>query len=390
MSHSARFFAPVSLFLTIMMGLSLGMPARAADGVPKGVTVRSGYALSLACDSIRNARFMEFAPDGTLYVSTPDWGQIKALRGLSKDGVYEQVTTFVTGHPTVHGLFWHEGWLWFTQSDAVFRAQDTNGDGKAERTEKILSGLPHGGHWWRSVLILGGRLYTGIGDSENISDESKTKREKVWSYKLDGSGERLFCSGLRNTEKLVVRPGTSEIWGMDHGSDWFGRALEEKEVGAGQPITDLNPPDEMNHLVEGGFYGHPFLVGNRVPRYEYMDRKDIARLAARTIAPEWCTHAHWAPNAMEFYTASQFPGAKGDAFVAYHGSWNSSKPVGYCVSRILFENGKPYGEQVYVSFLSKDGDVLGRPVDCAQAPDGSLLISDDKGNKIYRLRYVGK
>ena len=185
----------------------------------------------------------------------------------------------------------------------------------------------------------------------------------------------------------MLRPGTDEIWGMDHGSDWFGKEMEEKED-KGQPITDWNPPDEMNRIVAGGFYGHPFIVGNRVPRYEFRTRQDITALAARTIPPEWCTRAHWAPNAMEFYTGKAFPDSQGDAFVAYHGSWNRSKPGGYCVTRVLFEEGHPYGEQVYVRFITPQDKVLGRPVDVAVAPDGSLLISDDGGSRIYRLSYV--
>ncbi len=137
--------------------------------------------------------------------------------------------------------------------------------------------------------------------------------------------------------------------------------------------------------------GHPFIVGSKIPRYEYMTRPDIVALAAKTIPPSWPTGAHWAPNAMTFYTGRQFPGEYlGDAFVAYHGSWNREQKAGYCVTRVLFDGGLPYGELVYVSFLTDDGEVLGRPVDVVVAPDGSLLISDDQGNRIYRLSYRGR
>ncbi len=183
---------------------------------------------------------------------------------------------------------------------------------------------------------------------------------------------------------------------MDHGSDWFGREVGDKE--GEQPITDYNPPAEMNKYIQGGFYGHPFIVGNRVPRYEFMKRPDIIELAAKTIVPEWCGGAHYAPCGMMFYTGNQFPAEiKNDAFVAYHGSWNRSVKSGYQVTRVLFENGKPYGELPYVKFLTDDQKVLGRPVDVIQAPDGTLFISDDgnktvdgyKQNNIYRLKYVG-
>lgn len=357
---------------------------------PAGVWVRPGYELSVALELEHRPRFMMLDPQGTLYISVPRPGQILAARDRDGDGYYEQVTTFVDDYPTAHGMFWHEGELWFTQSGAIHRARDADGDGVADEVVTVIpeGELPSGGHWWRSILIQNGRLYTSIGDSGNITDETDTDRQKIWSYSLDGSDKRLFASGLRNTEKLVVRPGTDEIWGMDHGSDWFGKPLGESRDQ--QPVTNLNPPDEMNHYIEGGFYGHPFITGNHVPRYEYAERPDIIELAAKTIPPAWKTGAHWAPNAMTFYTGDQFPqDVRGDAFVAYHGSWNRKPRGGYQVTRVLFEEGMPYGELPYVKFLTPEYEVLGRPVDVAVTPDGSLLISDDHGKRIYRLRYIG-
>ena len=380
------------------VGLFAGPPVRAQESknIPRphrGITVRKGYELSVAEATIEGPRFLQCGADGTLYVSLPRAGKIQACRDKDGDGYFETVTTFVSNHPTVHGMRWHDGWLWFTESQAIFKARDTNGDGTADEVKTIIARgkLPgKRGHWWRSILIHKGRLYTSVGDVGNITDETDGERQKIWSFALDGTDKKLFASGLRNTEKLVVRPGTDEIWGMDHGSDRFGQPLERREPKAGQPITDLNPPDEMNHYVQGGFYGHPFVVGNRLPRYEYMDRPDIVKLAAKTIPPAWATGAHWAPNAMTFYSGSQFPAAvRGDAFVAYHGSWNRSTRAGYCVTRVLFDAGRPYGELVYVNFLASDGRVLGRPVDVVVAPDGTLVFSDDRGGRIYRLRYVG-
>ncbi len=383
-------FAVFTLVVWACGSWALGQSPEAGRQVNPAIWVREGFSLTIAQGDIDRARFMAFAPDGTLFVSQPDSAQIQACRDENMDGYYENTAVFVKDHPTVQGLFWHEGWLWFTESGAIFRGRDTNGNGVAEEQQTVIprGQLPKGGHWWRPILIHQGRLYTGIGDSGNITDESHTDREKIWTYDLEGQDKQLFVSGLRNTEKLVIRPGTDEVWGMDHGSDWFGRPLEGENHPRGQPITDLNPPDEMNHYVQGGFYGHPFIVGNRIPRYEYMNRPDIVELAAQTIVPEWSTQAHWAPNAMVFYTGGQFPKEyRGDAFVAYHGSWNRERRAGYCVTRVLFDRGRPYGELVYVSFLTKDGRVLGRPVDVVVAPDGSLLISDDEGSRVYRLSY---
>ncbi len=380
------------VIVAVCTSAAIGEERQAERSVEPGIWVRDGYTLSVAAN-LEKARFMAFGPDGTLFVSLPDRGEIKACQDENGDDYYERVVTFVKDHPTVHGMFWYEDWLWFTESGGIFKGRDTDGDGAADEQQVVIpkGQLPTGGHWWRPILIHKGRLYTGIGDSGNITDESATDREKIWTYSLEGQDKKLFISGIRNTEKLVVRPGTDEVWGMDHGSDWFGRPLEGENNPHGQPITDLNPPDEMNLYVEGGFYGHPFVVGSRIPRYEYANRPDIVELAARTIPPAWETGAHWAPNAMVFYTGDQFPrDCRGDAFVAYHGSWNRDKKAGYCVTRVLFERGRPFGELVYVSFLTGDGRVLGRPVDVVVAPRGTLLISDDEGGRIYRLRFRGQ
>ena len=380
------------LVLLIMATLLNSCLIAQKDVVSPEIWVREGYKLSIVQKDITNPRDLVMNTEGVLFVSLPGAGEIKACRDKDKDGYYETVTTFVKGHPKAHGMHWHDGWLWYSESGAIFKARDTNNDGVADEDITVIPAgkLPSGGgHWWRPVLILNNRIYTSIGCSGNIDDETQTDRLKIWSFALDGSDKKLFCGGLRNTEKLVVRPGTNEIWGMDHGSDNFGEIMEKKDKAGRKPITDWNPPCEMNHYVQDAFYGHPYITGNRLPRYEFMNRADIVEWAAKTTPPAWATGSHYAPNGMTFYDANQFPNAKGDAFVAYHGSWNRSVKGGYAVTKVLFENGAPYGEQTYVKF-EKNDDLFGRPVDVQVALDGSLLISDDWGNKIYRLTYVGK
>ena len=388
-------------YVIAVLGATLGMNAFAAEpeGISKGIWVRDGFKLTVAEGSIKAPRFMAFGSEGALFVSVPREGAIKICRDKDGDGSYEAVSNFVEGHDAkniLQGMQWHDGWLWFAEVSAIYKCRDTNNDGKADEKIKVIGEdqlpITGGGHRWRALLIHNGRIYTHVGDQSNATDEpvDAGERKKIWTFALDGSDKKLFATGVRNTEKFVIRPGTEEIWGVDHDVDDIGAPIEGKEKKFGQPITDHNPPAELNKYVEGGFYGHPFIVGKNMPNPAFIGRTNLAELASKAIIPEWTMAAHAAGNGMMFYDRDKIPNGKGDAFVAMRGSWNATKKSGYSLSRILFEDGKPYGEQKMVNFLAGGSVVIGRPVDCVQAPDGSILISDDSGNKIYRLSYVGK
>ena len=137
---------------------------------------------------------------------------------------------------------------------------------------------------------------------------------------------------------------------MDHDIDTLGMGIEGIDKKFGQPITDYNPPAELN-IRKGKFYGHPFILGRNMPNLNFLNHSNLAELASMTTIPEWTMAAHCAGNGMLFYHGQQFPNAKGDAFVAMRGSWNATQKAGYCLSHILFEDGHPYGEQKMVSFL---------------------------------------
>jgi glucose/arabinose dehydrogenase len=269
----------------------------------------------------------------------------------------------------------------------VHKARDTNGDGVADETVDLIpeGTLPRVGHWWKGLCVTPDGFYLSIGDSGDHNDDFVNEREKIWLYSLDGKTRKLWCSGVRNTEKLRLRPGTNELWGSDHGSDNLGKEWGESKE-KGQPFTDAGPPEEFNHYVEGAFYGHPFVEGNRVPRTDYLNRPDIIDLAARTTPPTWSFGAHWAGNGWTFLTKDYFPGHIGDVFEAFHGSANSSVKAGYRIERLMFDNltGQPYGSQLIVSTIGANGQQLDRPVDCVEAPDGTVLFSCDSG-RIFRI-----
>ena len=392
---------PVSIFTLFLAAVICSLDLYAAhhesDVLEDKIWVRPGYELIVADGSIRSPRFMEVTPDGTLYVTITKRGEIKTLFDEDQDGKYEKVVTYAKGYDFVHAVEWHDGWLWFSQTFAIHKSRDTNNDGVADEIVEVIGrdqlDAEEGGHSWRALMIHNNRIYTHIGDQTNSTDQEidDSDRKKIFTFALDGSDKKEFASGVRNTEEFGIRPGTNEIWGADHDIDKLYESMEKSVRGEwGQPFTDLNPAAEFNHYVEGGFYGHPFILANRLPNPQFIFRQDLVELASKTIVPEWLMPAHCSANGMAFYDDDQFPDARGDAFIAMRGGWNNAaEKVGYCVQRILFEFGKPYGSKKYVNFLTSNQEVLGRPADVAVDNDGSLLITDDTENHIYRLRYVG-
>ena len=391
----SKYWLHSSMILTLLLtNVTTGQ-----NGVPEGVWVRPGFELTVVESTIKKPRFMEFDNKDTLYVSVPSKGMIKACRDEDGDGRYEKLTTYVEGYESgkiLQAMQFYKGWLWFADMASIYKSRDTDHDGRADEVIKVIGEdllpITGGGHKWRALLIHNDVIYTHVGDQTNATDEPilENDRKKIWTFNLDGSGKSLFATGIRNTEELCIRPGTDEVWGVDHDIDTLALKLESKHPQFGQPITDHNPPAELNHYVKGGFYGHPYILGKNMPNLNFLDHPDLIEMASKTIIPEWVMPAHCSGNGMLFYEGNGIPGAHGDAFVAYKGGWNASQKVGYCVSRILFEFGHPYGEQKIVNFLKDGTEVLGRPTDCEQAPDGSILFTDDNKHKIYRIRYVGR
>jgi glucose/arabinose dehydrogenase len=396
---TTRFAITLVLAFTLRASAQLPTDTKSdlGPGVPTNFRVRPGYRVTraLAPQAIREARFLQFSTDGkTLYVSSRREGEIYALRDPDSNGVYQKVTTFVKDKASVQGLDIHNGWLYFQipRDGSIERARDTNDDGVADQIEPVVASktLPRpGGHPYNALLVTDKEIYVSASDPTNYTEDIESPTKKIYIFDLDGKNQRLFCSGVRNCEKLRFRPGTTEIWGFDHGSDNFGKNYGEATAKE-QPITDLNPPEELNKFVQDGFYGHPYIMGTGVPRPEFATRSDIVQLASQTIQPEWNVHAHWAVCGWTFLSGDYFPGHKGDIFFASHGSWNSVKPVGSCVDRVMFDQltGRPCGQMTIVD-CSGEGtnrrNRPARPVDCCEAPDGTVLFSSDEPTGLYRI-----
>ena len=387
--------------LAVIALLAAASPALAQDATPAagsvgpGVppfVVRPGFRVTLAADDLGEARFLQFGDDGTLYLSQPGKGTILGLKDKDGDGTYETRVPFVVGQSNCHSMDFKDGYLWYTASrdGTLKKARDTDGDGKADDVQTVIEkgqkdGIPGngGGHPFRGVLVTPDHLYITVSDPQNMTGELDSPFKTVYVFDRDGKNRQVFATGIRNTEKLqnrIARDGsvTDEIWGADHGSDWFGKPYGDKQ--GNQPITDNMPPDELNKLEQGKFYGHPYLMADLTPRPEFADRPDLHDLAEKAVPAAWAYPAHSANNGFTFLGLSagkQFgPEFVGDVFQAQHGSWNRSRKSGYDVSRVLFDpmTGMPYGEQPIVVTL--DGDrTLARPVDCAVAPTTEACCS---------------
>lgn len=370
---------------------------------PEGadLVVPEGFEVNVFADGLRHARKMALAPNGDVFLAEGNGGQITVLRDADGDGVAERRETFATGLSRPFGLAFQGGYLYVGNHDAVVRFPYAPGQVTADGPPQHVVDLPASGaaldqdtadrlgidvsrtrgynHWTRNLVFGpdGRKLYVAIGSATNATPGDDPRRAAINEYDADGSGHRVYASGLRNPVGMAFHPGTRVLW----------TAVQERDH-----LGDDLVPDFVTSVVDGGFYGWPYAyIGAHAEPILNGARPDLVE---STIVPDVLLGAHTAALGLTFYTGEQFPAEyRGSAFVALHGSINRSSLVGYAVVQIPFREGKPAGEPVpFLSgFIVKDDEekvVWGRPVDVLQAPDGSLLISDDGGNRIYRVRYA--
>lgn len=277
-----------------------------------------------------------------------------------------------------YGLALWKNDLYVAESQSIKRYAYDSTKLQAGPGEEIISlaGLGRG-HWTRSLLFdrAGTQLYVGVGSGSNVSPGEDDRRAAINRYNPDGTGHEIFASGTRNPIGLHWYPATDTLW----------VAVQERDE-----LGDDLPLDYFTHVEAHGFYGWPFayLGPHEDPRLKGQ-RPDLVK---KTLTPDVLLGAHVAVLDFTFYTGNQFPAEyRGGAFLAFHGSWNRSKRVGYSVAFLPFRNGRPSGElKDFVTgwLISPDSpNVWGRPVAVLELRDGSLLVADDGGNKIWRVTY---
>jgi glucose/arabinose dehydrogenase len=334
----------------------------------------AGFTAQVWADGFERPRFMTQGSRGEILIA--DSGGV--VYGVPPGGDPSARKKLVEGLDRPYGLALWKEYLYVAEPTSVKRyTYDAAALGAGKGEEVIsLAGFDRG-HWTRSLLFdrAGQKLYVGVGSGSNIDTGEDPRRASINRYNPDGSGHEIYASGARNPIGLHWYPDTDVLWA----------AVQERD-GLGDDL----PPDYFTHIQQGGFYGWPYayLGSHEEPRLKGQ-RPD---LVTKTIAPDLSLGAHVAVLDFTFYTGTQFPQEyRGGAFLALHGSWNRSKRVGYSVVFVPFRDGKPSGEPR--DFLTgwmispEHDEVWGRPVAVLQLSDGSLLVSDDGGKRIWKVSY---
>lgn len=333
-----------------------------------------GFKVGIFARDLENPRMMMRLPDGGVFVTRFDQGDVLLVRDRDGDGVVDERKT-VARIKEVHGMALRDGAVYLASTTKLFRAPLQEGGTLAEPI--AFGELPAGGQHPRRTIGFGpdGTLFVSIGSTCNDCHEMNPEHATIVRMNADGSARRVFAKGLRNTIGFDWHPVTKEFWGMDHGSDHRG---------------DDVPGEELNQIREGADYGWPWCY-NRCevdPITNPPAQGTKAQRCQNCVSPALLYQAHAAPIAFVFYTGEQFPSEyRSDAFVAFHGSWNRTPAVGYKVARVRFKDGKPDAfEDFLTGFLVERGKAhFGRPAGLAVAADGALLVSDDANGMIYRI-----
>lgn len=337
--------------------------ARPAGALPQ---VPNGFSVAAYVTGLDNPRFMALGPGGEVFVTETRAGKVSVIRN-------GKASEFLGGFQGPSGIAVHNGALYVGDLEAVWRI-DLKTKAKTRITHDDFGG--RGGHTTRDIVFgPDDTLYLAIGSGSNVAEE-KLPRASVQVVGKDGH-LTTFASGTRNPVGVALYPGTNDLYVTVNERDGLGDGL---------------PPDYLAKLKQDDFLGWPYAYIGPHPDPNFGDKRPD--LVQKTKTPEVLFEAHSAPLALVFYTAKQFPKSyQGDAFVALHGSWDAAKPTGFKVVRVKFSGSKP--DNAYDNFVtgfwsegSSPPRVWGRPAGLLVDQDGSLLIADDVGNTIWRVRYA--
>jgi glucose/arabinose dehydrogenase len=361
-------------YACLLLAAAIAAPLQAAPPIER-LKLPAGFRVSVFADDVENARSLALGSKGTVFVGTRSEGDVYALVDADKDGKAEEVITIATGLNSPNGVAFRDGALYVAEINRILRYDDIEANLKKPPKPVVVSDkFPRDGHHGWKFIAFGpdGLLYVPVGAPCNVCEADPDVYAAIHRMKPDGSGLETFARGVRNTVGFDWHPQTKELWFNEHGRDMMG---------------DDMPACELNNAPKAGMhFGFPYCHQGDTADPEF-GRK---RACSDFTPPALKQGGHVAPNGLRFYTGAMFPAEyKNRIFIAQHGSWNRSKKSGYKVIMVTLKSDNRTVEksETFAEGWLENERAWGRPVDLLQLADGSLLLSDDAANAVYRITY---
>lgn len=371
LAYSLRSLAVIGVLL---LSLPAGFAAEKRAHIPlERVKLPPGFKIDIYANDIPNARSMVLSPKGTLFVGTRKAGKVYAVLDRDKDFRADEVVVLAKGLNMPNGVAFRNGALYVAEISRVRRY---------DSIEKQLHSPPEpvivndrfpadSHHGWKYIAIGPDEmLYVPVGAPCNICEKTDPRYATIMRMQLDGSGLEIYAYGVRNTVGFDWHPQTRELWFTNNGRDWMGDDL---------------PPDTLHHAPQKDLhFGFPYCHAGDIPDPRYGTKRTCGEFSG----PAMKLSPHVAPLGMKFYTGNMFPAKyRYQVFMAEHGSWNRSVPIGYRVTMAVFDKDHAPRYETFAEGWLQNNTAWGRPVDIVEMKDGSLLVSDDRAGVIYRITY---
>lgn len=341
------------------------------------LNIPDGFKIEVFADGLDGARSMAMGDNGTLFVGTRNENTVYVVQDLDNDYRADHIKVLDSTLEVPNGIAYKNGSLYVAEVGRLLRYDSIESKLDAPPSPVVVyDDYPTEFHHGWKYIAFGpdDKLYVPVGAPCNICDSTVSDQRfaTITRMDADGGNREIYAHGVRNSVGFTWHPETHELWFTDNGRDMMG---------------DDIPPCELNRVVEAGqHFGYPFCHGGTIPDPEFGDQRPCSEF----VPPVQAMGPHTAPLAVKFYTGSMFPEKyKNYAFVAEHGSWNRSKKVGYRISLVELNGNEAVGYTTFIDGWLDDEsqEQFGRPVDMLFLDDGSMLISDDYGDAIYRVTY---
>jgi glucose/arabinose dehydrogenase len=371
--NKTRVFIALTLLLSIIWLISCASAKNKKGVYLDDITLPPGFAINIYATGVENARSLALGDSGTLFVGTRSAGRVYAVLDPNHDAIADEVITIAEGLNMPNGVAFRDGSLYVAEVNRVLRYDSI--ESRLKNSPKpviVCDSFPKDSHHGWKFIRFGpdDKLYVPVGAPCNVCEKSNQIFSSITRINPDGSNLEIFAHGVRNTVGFDWHPKAGELWFTDNGRDWLGDDL---------------PPDELNRAPQKGMhFGFPYCHGGTIADPKFGSK----RRCKEFVSPSIALGPHVAALGMRFYTGTMFPDFyRNQIFIAEHGSWNRTSPIGYRISLVRLHGSQAISYEVFAEGWLNNGRAWGRPVDVLVMPDGALLVSDDRAGVIYRISY---